>query len=958
MSSNLNLALRLAYDGKAVTAGAKRNVRDLNAIPGAIKNQVAANQRLSVSQQHLMRQQGSMVQSLGLLKRSYAGVAASITAAVSIGTATVFIRDTGAAQLLDQRIKGLTNSAKEYADTQTYLFATADRLNTKYDTLANSYSKILNLQQVGIVTQTQGKAILEGMANAAAKTGASNVQLEQSLFGMTQGMTAGVLRAEELNQVTEPLPGLLQKLDKAAGLASGGFRKLVVDGQVTSQMFKKTLVKALGDYAGAAQATQGKINASFAEMSTEYQRMIREFEAPVNFAVTTVVDSIRLGMVELRENEALIDNLTDAATALSIVIGGHLVTSLGRSTAAYAANFIAKNKALSADVALSAQAKRNALQEQRYAVQRQAAAKRQLTNAHNTNIRTTAIKNLAIANGRLAATEQAVAAATNQHAVAAVRANAAVRLLRGSMALLGGPAGVALLAAYGIYEFANRADDATEATKRLNEETKKLNPFANYTKARATSSLLLATGQLKLAKQMSADAKTRFDNKFLKGTAGDVKAAGAEVERLENRITALRQVLKESDDNEREVKTLTAPAVLPQNIKQLELSLLGEEARLRASLNNKRQMVIRASESDVANKTKYDAILTQLDAKYKADVLELTKKRADEKKRIENTAEEARKNALNVAFENKLAIINGHSSRETQAVYNNELRLEQARQQARVDGARRESLGLEGSDETGELALNADNQIAQIKRQNELLAANGFRSQEEANEASHQERLFQVKNKYAGALQSNIVAFANFEKKTQLEKTNAVVGLGAAAFKSMAGQSKKAFKAYKVMAIAQAMINTYQSATAAYASLAPIPIVGPALGVAAAAAAVFSGLSQVRQIKSQQPAGIAHGGMDYVPNESTYLLQRGERVLSPKQNIEISAAARRVNSGSVAANNSGAVTISVTNEIIVSGDTSAENAAQIGTDIGRSIEGYVVQNINSNGSIIKAIRAA
>ena len=61
---------------------------------------------------------------------------------------------------------------REYEKVQAYLFETSDRLNTSYNTLADSYSKILTLQDAGVVTQEQGIAILEGMANAAAKTGA------------------------------------------------------------------------------------------------------------------------------------------------------------------------------------------------------------------------------------------------------------------------------------------------------------------------------------------------------------------------------------------------------------------------------------------------------------------------------------------------------------------------------------------------------------------------------------------------------------------------------------------------------------------------------------------------------------------------------------------------------------------------------------------------------------------
>lgn len=68
----------------------------------------------------------------------------------------------------------------------------------------------------------------------------------------------------------------------------------------------------------------------------------------------------------------------------------------------------------------------------------------------------------------------------------------------------------------------------------------------------------------------------------------------------------------------------------------------------------------------------------------------------------------------------------------------------------------------------------------------------------------------------------------------------------------------------KAAAITQAIINTYQAATAAYASLAGIPYIGPALGAAAAAAAVVAGMANVAQIRSQ-PTGFMTGGTFNVP---------------------------------------------------------------------------------------------
>lgn len=176
--------------------------------------------------------------------------------------------------------------------------------------------------------------------------------------------------------------------------------------------------------------------------------------------------------------------------------------------------------------------------------------------------------------------------------------------------------------------------------------------------------------------------------------------------------------------------------------------------------------------------------------------------------------------------------------------------------------------------------------------------------------------------------------------------------------KRWASKVKRHSKPIKPFAITQALINTYQSATSAFAALAPIPIVGPALGAAAAATAVMMGMQQVRQIKSQQPAGIAHGGMDYVPNESTYILQRGERVLSPKQNVEISAMARHYNTGGQGGT-SGGISLSIKNEIIVQGSVNNEQSAQqTGDNIAQRIVATVVANINENGAIFRAVRAA
>jgi len=99
---------------------------------------------------------------------------------------------------------------------------------------------------------------------------------------------------------------------------------------------------------------------------------------------------------------------------------------------------------------------------------------------------------------------------------------------------------------------------------------------------------------------------------------------------------------------------------------------------------------------------------------------------------------------------------------------------------------------------------------------------------------------------------------------------------------------KTAFEAYKATAIATTVIDTYKGAQQAFTSLSSIPIIGTVLGIAAAAAAIGAGMARVSSIRSST-AGAAHGGLTNVPAEQTYLLDEGERVLSPNQNTDLTS---------------------------------------------------------------------
>ena len=75
----------------------------------------------------------------------------------------------------------------------------------------------------------------------------------------------------------------------------------------------------------------------------------------------------------------------------------------------------------------------------------------------------------------------------------------------------------------------------------------------------------------------------------------------------------------------------------------------------------------------------------------------------------------------------------------------------------------------------------------------------------------------------------------------------AALDIASSTFGSMASILGEESKAGKAFATAQATIDTFKAANSAYASMAGIPIVGPALGAAAAVAAIVAGAANVKK---------------------------------------------------------------------------------------------------------------
>jgi murein DD-endopeptidase MepM/ murein hydrolase activator NlpD len=151
--------------------------------------------------------------------------------------------------------------------------------------------------------------------------------------------------------------------------------------------------------------------------------------------------------------------------------------------------------------------------------------------------------------------------------------------------------------------------------------------------------------------------------------------------------------------------------------------------------------------------------------------------------------------------------------------------------------------------------------------------------------------------------------------------------------KSFAGEQSTA---YRIMFGIEQGFAIAQAAMAIQQSIAKAMNLGYPQNIPVIAETVGQGAQIVSNIKNITMGGIAHGGLDYVPKEATYLLDEGERVLSPRQNKDLAnfmSNSQRTTTSDVNIN----VTVDAKGNSSISGDNE-----KMGRDMANGIKAVVM----------------
>lgn len=137
------------------------------------------------------------------------------------------------------------------------------------------------------------------------------------------------------------------------------------------------------------------------------------------------------------------------------------------------------------------------------------------------------------------------------------------------------------------------------------------------------------------------------------------------------------------------------------------------------------------------------------------------------------------------------------------------------------------------------------------------------------------------------------------------------------------GKQTQATEATRLQANALAMAQ--MAGLNAFASTAAIPVTGPALAPAAMAAALGITLPFAGTIGATALAGMAHDGLDSVPKTGTWLLEKGERVITSNTSAKLDKTLDRVTNNK---NN-------MNNNFYISGELDQRTQSQIAMEISR-----------------------
>ncbi|HEJ9594458.1 TPA: tape measure protein [Proteus mirabilis] len=353
-----------------------------------------------------------------------------------------------------QRVFDISQATRSSLDATATLYARLERGTREYNTSAEDLAKLTSIINQGFIV-----------------SGATAQEAENAIIQLSQGIASGVLRGEEFNSVAEQGSRLMVALADSMGVGIGQLRKMAAEGKLTTDVVVKGLLSQ-GDAIGKEFAkTTRTMSQAFQEAGNNLTKFLGE-----NTTIKSTISAFSDAVITVSKN---LDELSSVLTVIAAVVGSRYVGALAMATkskvmmaAASRQESVATLQSARASEYAANMSVRKAQADLASARSAVALAQAEYNVAKGTLAEATALDNL-IAKKSLASkaaitltqATQAQTAAMANSATAARAASLSMGLLRGAMGMLGGPAGVAMLAGAAIYYFYQKSEQAKQEAR-------------------------------------------------------------------------------------------------------------------------------------------------------------------------------------------------------------------------------------------------------------------------------------------------------------------------------------------------------------------------------------------------------------------------------------------------------------------------------------------------------------
>ena len=230
------------------------------------------------------------------------------------------------------RLDMMNDGLQTTAELQNMIYRSAQRARASYQDTAAFVAKLGTLAGDAFASNEELIAFAEQINKQITLSGASSTEAAGALLQLTQALSSGMLRGEELNSVLEQTPMIAQTIAEYMGVTVGEMRELASEGKITADVVKNAMFAAADD-----------INEKFEQMPMTWSQVWTQFKNSVIQNMQPVLDIIS----QLANN---LDELAPAIWGVVAAAGAWLVITKAQAlwTAVNTVGTVAYNVALMA----------------------------------------------------------------------------------------------------------------------------------------------------------------------------------------------------------------------------------------------------------------------------------------------------------------------------------------------------------------------------------------------------------------------------------------------------------------------------------------------------------------------------------------------------------------------------------------------------------------------------------